>query len=289
MKLKADLFPYPVLNTAMDDYANNDAFSSRIEWEQLSLSKIKLSISFRLEDKEIQYLIESEKAVYAVHLEGISSSYRRLFLVPNKHEDIEITLSAEEVAGKIEVNFMILANNKILDYKNSNFNSDYFPDDYVVRRLDKGDIIAFDTMAELNIEYSNKENPGAKSMIRVAMWEEDFMNVDLEGDVIKVNLPEKSYNAYFKLSNSDKIKEKLLLVAIVLPSLTFTIEQIKSNPGDWSSRKWYEALENLLDKLGITMMELGERDSMEVAQKLLDMPLEKALDDFLQAEVGNDD
>ena len=50
---------------------------------------------------------------------------------------------------------MVIAKEKIYNYSNKNFNKDYYGDDLVIEQIDKGSILAYDTMAELNIDKSS--------------------------------------------------------------------------------------------------------------------------------------
>ena len=287
MKLKADLFPYPVLNKEMNDYENSK-FSSAIDFEMVSPSKMKLFVKFNLINSVLEQLIAEEKAVYAVHLEGVSSSYRKLYTTSKLENELSITLNANEISGKIEVNTMILANETIENYSNPNFNAEYYGNDFMVLKLNKGDILAFDTMAELNIKFANKENPNAKSMIRVAAINDVYMNVNIDGDIILVNLPKNAHQAYQILSRSNQAKQDMLLVTIVLPALTYVIERVKT--GDFSRDSlWVPVLFELLNKVGYDEQSLLTADAMKVAQQLLDAPVEKALYDFYKGAENLDD
>lgn len=278
MKLKADLFPYPVLNTEMNDYENS-TFSSDIQIEKVSPSKMNLVVTFSLHDAVLEQFIAEEKAVYAVHLEGVSSSYRKLFTTSKLQNELIIPLNANDLTGKIEVNTMILANVNIENYSNPNFNKEYYGDSFTVLQLNKGDILAFDNMAELNIKFINKENPNAKSMIRVAAINDAYMDVNIDGDIILVNLPKKAHEAYQIMSRSDQVKQNMLLVTVVMPALTYVIERVKN--GDFNRDSlWVPALFELLYKVGYDEQTILTADAMKVAQQLLDAPVEDALFNF---------
>lgn len=287
MKLKADLFPYPVLNSEMNDYENSE-FSSDIHFEKVSPSKMNVLVKFKLNDAMLERFIAEEKAVYAVHLEGVSSSYRKLFTASNFQNELAISLNANEIGGKIEVNTMIIASETIENYSNPNFNNEYYGDNFNIPRVIKGDILAFDTMAELNIKFTNKENPNAKSMIRVAAINDVYMDVNIDGDIILVNLPINAHKAYQVMSRSDQIKQSMLLVTIVLPALTYVIERVKN--GDFNRDSlWVPALFELLKKVGYDEQTILTADAMKVAQQLLDAPLEDALYNFYKgAELAHD-
>ncbi|MEY9141831.1 hypothetical protein [Mammaliicoccus lentus] len=283
MQLKPDFFPYPVLSNDMDDFVNSK-FNVDLEYTHESPTNIKLIAKFDIEDEKIKQLIVQNQARYALHIEGKSSSFRRLIKSRENTNEIKIDLSATEISGLIEVNMMVIANEKIEGYTNENFNPDYYGENYEVKFIEKGDILAFDTMATINLEFSNIEDLGAQSMIRVSGKDQKYMSVDTNGDVIHIYLPVKENHAYINLSKSNHVKEKLLLSTIVLPALTVVIERIKQNEISEDSA-WFLTLMKILEKYGYLGVEyLKNRDSMEIAQQLLDFPFKDCLYDYYQWE-----
>lgn len=277
MKLRSDLFPYPVLSNELDDFSNGK-FNVSISQKKISVSRFLITFDFQLENEDLQNLILEKKAKFAIHLEGKSSSYRNFIYLENGETIKEVELESGIAPKKIFANVMIVATEKIINYKNSGFNKDYYGENLVIPEVEKGSILAYDTMAELNIDFSNSENPNVKSMIRVASIDNNYMEVDLDGDTIRVNLPRKSYYAYVNLSNSSKEQQQLLLVTIILPALTMAIESVKQNIVD-ETKEWYEALGHLLSKINYDIEDLkgSEENSLTIAQQLLDFPLENAL------------
>ncbi|MGQ7356243.1 hypothetical protein ACTGZM_04260 [Streptococcus suis] len=284
MKLKSEIFPYPVLSSELDDFSNGK-FESRISQKVISFTKIELLIDFVLENFELNKLIENGDAVFAIHIEGLASSFRKLYILNNGEWSKKIELSSDNVPSKIFINTMIIANNTIYNYRNSGFNEEYYGRQLIIEKIDKGSILAYDTMAELEVNFSNLEKPTLKSMIRVASKKQNFMNVDFDGDVIIVNLPEKSFIAYTQLSSSSISKQKLLLSTIILPALTMIVENIKHGRVD-DETKWYESICRLLEKIGLSLDKIltEDIDSMIVAQQLLDFPLDDALYSYYSEE-----
>lgn len=282
MKLKTDLFPYPVLNNDLDDYIDS-SFETTLDIQQLSQSNFNLKIRFDLNNKDLENLIQEEKALYAVHLEGVSSAYREFITLKPHQPEIDIKLNSDFVSRKIEVNTLIIARKDLKNYKNASFNPDYYDENFAVKKIYKGDILAFDSMVDLNIDFSNKEKPNAKSMIRISARDTDFMSVDCDGDVIQVYLPSKSHTAYVNLSKSNEQKKQMLLVTVVLPALTYVIEQIKDND-IYKEKEWYIALNEMLEKLNYNPSSIKTADSLKVSQQLLDLPFDNALNDFYKWE-----
>jgi len=286
MKLKADLFPYPVLSGELNDYINS-TFTAEFSLEKASQSNINLNVIFNLDDASLNQLILKDKAQYAVHLEGVASSYRKLVVLENLKSKITIPINADEINSKVEVNTMILTKEAIESYTNPNFNPDFYGKSYTIKNLNKGDILAFDSMVELNFDFQNKERPNAKSMIRVAAISEPYMSVNLDGDVIQLYLPTKAHEAYQILSRASEDKKQMLLVTIVLPALTYVIERMKNEEYE-KERSWAIALTELLLKLNYDEQSIKTADSMKIAQQLLDTPVENALFNFYQGDEKNE-
>ena len=287
MKLKADLFPYPVLSRELDDYVESD-FYTELAYSQISPSNVTITINFSLDNEMLTKLIKEGKACYAVHLEGVSSSFRKLYKLNSNESSIAINLNSDFVSRKIEVNTMIIANQDFESYYNEKFNSIYYGTDFSINKVYKGDILAFDTMVELLINFSNKENPNTKSMIRIAAKDQQYMSVDSDGEIIQVYLPKKAHTAYTNLSNSNEVKKNMLLVTVVLPALSYVINQIKHDEVE-KDREWFIALKELLLKMKYDSNSIKTADSLKVAQELLDLPFENALYEFYQWEEHRDE
>ena len=276
------MFPYPVLSKELDDFITGD-FEVSISQKKMSLNSILLTFNFSLSNSEIDELIKQNKAKFAIHIEGQASSYRKLFFLEKGETRKEIELISESTPKKLFVNMMIIATSAINNYSNKGFNPDYYGKDFVIPEIEKGSILAYDTMAELQVDFANNEYGSLKSMVRIAKYNKKYMEVDLDGDVIQINLPEKSYLAQVCLSNSSKVQQRLLLTTIILPAITVAIEKIKRLEVD-ESKEWYKSLGELLKKIDYNIEDLQEESSMMVAQQLLDFPLESSLYEYYKFE-----
>src|SRR5699024_1893545 len=224
MKLKADLFPYPVLHTELDDYVNSK-FDMEIELVEENPLEIIYNISFVLQDEGIQNMIANNLACFAARVEGKASGYSKLFKLSSNASEITISLKADEVGKRMSVNRPTNAKEDIENYSKPNCNFFYYGENFTVPVVEKGEIIAYKNTIELDFEFENRENPSARSMIQVASTDKDTMQVDISGDKIVVYLPSKDYNAYFQLSGLSDAIQHWLLVAVVLASLTYVLER----------------------------------------------------------------
>lgn len=285
MKLKTDMFPYPVLHEELDDYVNS-LFDVNIQLFEETPFKTIYKISFELLDEKLTSLIKDNLACFAVHVEGEASSYRKLFKLSKSETDIEISFKSDEISKKIFVNSMLLAKEDIYNYSNPNFNSLYYGNNLEIPIIEKGEILAFKNTVELNFKFENKENLSARSMIQVASAIDEEMKIDLSGNKIIVYLPNKDYNAYFQFSKASDSKKQLLLVAIVLPTLTYVLERLATGGATDSTLEWVNAITHLLEEHNITIEQLRDDPSrsLEYAQRLLNSPVKNSLHNILEEE-----
>lgn len=289
MKLKADLFPYPVLNENLDDYINSE-FKAEMTIVNQSPYNCKLNFKFTLKDSGLNDLIKNNNARYAVHVEGVNSSYRKLFKIPIFDNEIDIDLNVDEASDRVQINCLIIANNDVHMYRNSNFNPEYYDKYYSIKDIKKGDILAFEDTKEIKFNFENSEKLNAKSMIKIASWDKDIMEIDTTGDYILVYLPSKDAEAYRNLSHSNVALQNLLIVSIILPTLTYTIERLGKDIEE-TSTEWHDIMIDLLEKNGITldMIKNNSDKSLEYAQKLLKNPFKDAIHEFYLEEAYSED
>ena len=89
MKLKADVFPYPVLSKETDDFSSG-LFSMEVEEKERNDSFLKLLCKCTIENDDIEDLLQNNKANIAILLEGQSSSYRKLVVFGLDEREKEI-------------------------------------------------------------------------------------------------------------------------------------------------------------------------------------------------------
>lgn len=287
MKLKADVFPYPVLSKETDDFSSG-LFSMDVEVKERNDSFLKLLCKCTIENNDIEKLLKKNKAQIAILLEGQSSSYRKLVVFGFDESEKEIVIEAKDVSRKVFVNSFILASEDLVDYTNAGFNQEYYGEDFKIPLIEKGSMLAFDIPLEIDMTFSNSEKASLESIIRVSRnddKEQMTVNCD-ESEAIKLELPGKSYDVYYSLSHSGKALESILMTALILPALTYTIERIQSNTTNFESSNWYVDLEKILRLKGLKINE--DADAMEIAQALLNNPVEKSLVSFKNYVEGDE-
>ena len=77
-------------------------------------------------------LVDSGNARYALHVEGVASSYRKLWTNNEDQTFIRNTIFEGDIRKKLQINAMVIANADIDNYSNINFNNLYYDEDYAV-------------------------------------------------------------------------------------------------------------------------------------------------------------
>lgn len=269
MKLKADLFPYPMLHRDLDDYLNNEDFSVVITPEILSQDKVVIRAEFSLHNEDLLRAILAGDVVYALHIEGVSSNYREF--ITSDGPFISHTIDMKNLRKKFEVNGMLIAAKEITNFHSSQFNPDFY-EGYVIETLEKGDILAFQDTEEISLEFNQMAPVSARSMVRVGSTKKEYMELELQDQVIRVKVPEPLYKVYQQSSHYSVNQRNMFVIGIIMPALIAALEAIKS--GDHEDQDWVEALYHLLEKHHLMPNDVENIQSVEVAQRLLNLPLD---------------
>ena len=289
MEIKYRLYPYPVLWDKNDDYKKPSKFLAEVEAKE-NFKNIKLKINFLLKDKEIENLIKENKAEYVVHIEATSTYFREL--ISTREAEINYDLKDNDILGRLQMSFFILAKEDILDYKNSNFNEDYSGESF---NLKKGNIIAIADSYRFDIEKNEDNLEKVSSIFSICQKEtveQTGMTVDMNSEKIRIALNKTDYINYHQLSqNSNNIN--IINSIIIFPALIFIFEQLKKDfdENDFVDYKWFRALRKIFEKNNQSLnKDLLENElSIDLAQKILNYPIERAFNSLKDENDGDDE
>ena len=289
MEIKYRLYPYPVLWNKNDDYKKPSKFLAEVEAKE-NFKNIKLKINFLLKDKEIENLIKENKAEYVVHIEATSTYFREL--ISTREAEINYDLKDNDILGRLQMSFFILAKEDILDYKNSNFNEDYSGESF---NLKKGNIIAIADSYRFDIEKNEDNLEKVSSIFSICQKEtveQTGMTVDMNSEKIRIALNKTDYINYHQLSqNSNNIN--IINSIIIFPALIFIFEQLKKDfdENDFVDYKWFRALRKIFEKNNQSLnKDLLENElSIDLAQKILNYPIERAFNSLKDENDGDDE
>lgn len=280
MDLKYKLFPYPVLAEFSDDYKNNKFLCNS------SIEKIRDAITFKLEakveDKTLKNFIDNDKARYIFHIECPQTSYRTI--VKTKEQLIYHVVDAGKIVDRVQICVFIVAIDEIYNYTNEQFADDYKG---IAFNLERGNILAIGGQFNITVDKQKEELgkiPSIFSILRKTAKKEKDLSVDVYDNKVKIWLPEKEYYNYQRMAKIHNLQPVLHSV-IVLPVLTYIFDEIKKGGiDDFEEYRWFKSIRKSLklEKINLNNDTLNHYASIFLAQKVLNMPISRALDSLIQ-------
>lgn len=276
MDIRHRLYPYPVLSDTTDDYVDS-SYSMDLEVTK-GIRELCFKISLKLENKQIQQMIYEGLAEYVIHIECSYTAYRTVIKTDNTI--IEKSIPDHKLNGTVAVCAFIVAKTSLPAYYNSCFNEDY---DGMSFHLHRGNIIAIGGQTNIKVIKEVEELSKIPSIFTICRNAEDIddsMKIEITGEKIVIVLCNKSFGNYKMLTGMPQMLPVLHSMLIV-PTLIFTFERLKSEgTSEYEDLRWYKSIERALKKYNLTLdAELLENTpSFELAQKSLDLPIDRALD-----------
>lgn len=279
-KLRNKIYTYPVLSAGNDAYVNS-AFSSSLECKDEEY-KLTLTLKAELKNDELADMLKQGEVEIVHLLECPKTCYRKIVRTKELEETFE--LYSSEVDAEVTVYTRLIAVKDITGYTNADLSEDYQGFNYNFERgsvLAEGNIIGIQINKEKDI-LVNKSSiftlvPNTDKKIEV-------MKVDVDNDKITIILPSKAYHAYKNKQKSEKNRKRLhaeVLVPALMKAL-YALKEARQELSDYSSLRWVQSIQKALAKQGKNLDEayLSTLDPLEVAQKLLDSPVVKAVENF---------
>ncbi|MEF2600692.1 MAG: hypothetical protein U0M80_05325 [Fusobacterium mortiferum] len=277
MEIKNRLYPHPVLRENNDDYINS-SFEMDLSYER-DIKRLKLNISFKLNNKTLEKMILDEKAQYVIHIECPKTSYRKIITTTEKI--LSENLKDEKILGKIQVTSFIVVKENILDYENESFNSDYFGMKF---NLEKGTILAIGDSYKIDVDKEKESLGNVPSIFTICKkmtTDETGINIEYNMNKIRIDLNIFDYERYTQLVSSSNQFIDIINCSLIFPTLIYVFEKLKNefDEIEESDYRWFKALKNIFEKYGYRFnQELFENEtSLQLAQKILDFPFSKSL------------
>lgn len=278
MKNTNILFPYPVISEMNNDYLDSVFISDHTIIEK-GFNSRNLKVNFTIIDEIIENMIERDYLKIVLHVECRRTTFRKSFIVKDK--TIEIPIDLENMANIVRVSGLLVANKDIEEYKNKNINKDYFGEDYIIKDLKKGSILGVTKYQEIKIDKIKDLFEDIPSIIKVGSTKKTFMEVNTDSETIILKLPEKDYKNYLILGRTSY--SNIILSAVILPALVYILDSISRNEIEDIDKtlNWYQVIENKLSQKDIEIEDINRKHtSLEIAQMILESPLERGLENI---------
>ena len=149
--------------------------------------------------------------------------------------------------------------------------------------LHRGNIIAVGGQANIKVTKEVEELSKIPSIFTICRNAEDIddsMKIDITGEKIVIVLCSKSFGNYKILTGMPQMLP-VLHSMLIIPTLIYTFEKLKSEgTGEYEDLRWFKSIERTLKKHNLILnAELLENaPSFEMAQKSLDLPIDRALE-----------
>lgn len=282
MDIRYKLYPYPVLSSFSDDYIDC-SFISDIKVVR-DIRDIVIKMNVLMDNAELQNLIDSNKAEYLFHIECSQTSYRSVLKTCDT-ENIK-RIAESKLNGKVSICSFIVAKENIPNYTNSEFNEDY---GNMVFNISKGSILGIGGQTNIDITKEMDEMskiPSIFSILRRDINDNEGMQIDINGDKIKIWLSNEDFYNYKNICNMP-LYLPVLHSMIILPTLLYAFEILKQNGTDeYESYRWYKSIDKTLKKSELSLDNecLENIPTYQLSQKLLDLPIKRALSSILIIE-----
>lgn len=288
MDIKYRVYSYPVLTEDSDDYIDSEfKFDMDVKSQ---INDIIFTINISLKNDGIKQLIDNDEAEYLIHIECPYTSYRQVIKTSDTY--IKKVIPEKALNGKVAVCVFIIAKKDIPNYYNKSFNKDY---ENISFYLERGNILAIGGQLNTEITKDIEELAKVPSIFTICRCAEDTdngMKIDIDGDKIAITLCNNSFQNYKLLSNMPN-RISVLHSMLLYPALIYTFDILKrcSDFEDYETRRWFKSIKYTLRKSNIEMdtETLESFESYELAQKLLDYPVDRALSSLTDSEYSEDD
>lgn len=282
MDIRYKLFPYPVLSDFSDDYISS-GFISEVRAAR-DVNEVVFYINALIDNDELINLINEELAEFVFHIECSQTSYRSI-LCSKENENI-LRIPESKLSGKVTVCSFIVAKENINDFTNKWFNKDY---EGMLFNIEKGNILAIGGQTDVNIIKELEELskiPSIFSILRRDTNDNIGMEIEIEGEKIRLWLPNEEFYSYQLLVKHPDIQPSIHAM-MVFPALIYTFEKLR-NEGieEYENLRWFKSIEWVLKKSDIILNKdtLELKTSYELAQKLLNLPINRALKALVNIE-----
>ncbi len=280
-------FPNPVLINNNMDY-DNSSFDIIFENFSYENDLLKLNLKYELECDSLTEFIKEGKAKVIIKIQSVGTPYREIFEFGGKQE-MHINIKKNDLAKKISIEGYVIASDNIKNFHPSELNELFFRSQ--IFDIRKGDILALHPGYSLPLDSSELEGPVA-SIFQIIKNEElkESIDVILDTDTEKINihLNKMVYESYIKI-RSQKVLDKYLAAAIVLPALTEALyyiasdEQNPDKPSGYEDKRWYRQIKNKIEEKKLSF---EEKSMTSVASSLLGEIVSTALIDFEETLSG---
>lgn len=287
MQLRSKFYTYPVITEETDFYIDS-SFETDVE-QIVDGYNIKLVLKAKMVNPELEELLAKGKVMFAHHIECNQTCYRKIVLT--NLESKEFVLRDSEVNGVVQICSFAVANENIEKYSNSLFSQDYKGFRF---NIERGCILAVGSQINLRINKIRDDLANTSSIFSIIPNMDETVadiKVDTAHNKIVISLPRQTFSVYSNMSTLMDI-QPVMHSMIIMPALVSAILEIKELRNQlytYEDYRWFRSLRKSCAKINVNFTEevLANINAFELAQKLLDSPIPKAVN-FLRGDSDED-
>jgi hypothetical protein len=265
MRLSQRAFPHPVVGNA-DDVVDV-AFQTPIDFTHDS-ANYYISAQVQCSSKTIAQLVKHGQAAYVLHVECSNTLYRNIFEFTTP--EFEVRIPSELLNATVEVNLFVVAKQDLPKYKVDKAHPDYGDASFSVSA---GEVLAIGEACtfEADIDFDALRSVGSILQIRELPGPEHAeMQFDFSGEKISIFLSPHDFGIYKILKTHQPLCASVV-PPIVVAAVARALDVLKNGQAEEDLR-WARCLRKRLDHLDLTL----EGDSLELAQKVLELPIKRS-------------
>ena len=296
MVITEKYYPYPVLGGKAVAFNNDCIFD--VKFSALSNSKkVVVEVTPEIKEPTLQALISSGEARLVCHIECPATAYRVIRDL-KLGECKKLEIEAGQVAKRVQVNAVVVANQHLQEYK-----SDSFVGLYKGRKFDveQGGLLAVAETYSFDVEVKDSRISDAKSPIQICPESDESaktIRVVMDGDEIEVYVPPAEYKTYKSMDDGKSVSASgsrnhdLLIGLVAVPALVEVLSKFDKIPLEQGCRdveqytrcKWFapinakvsEYLKGENEEGSLETIDFANHSILKVAQFIADYPLSGA-------------
>lgn len=266
-------FGYPVLSADSDDYIKSSFQTSfTFDLNRECLTEFKLDYTLKLGLKAMKELIDNDFASYWIKVACRATFYSKMYEV---EEDGTLIIDGTMLRDSVEFSGFIIAKSE-LTLTSTKINPEFGYDSFVAH---SGQVLAQESPSVYIID---KDFWRPISSIFEYKSDEDLKSgeftLDLEEQYVTIFASNDQLTRFkqFEKSPSGRV---VLLNTVYFVAVSKMIDAINEQPDEYEQKKWAQILEA---KAVARRIDLKDRRSFVAAQRLLERPLGKLTDVFLE-------
>lgn len=277
MDIRYRLYPYPVLSSVSDDYQTSIRFSCEVK---KGVRELVFGMETVTDDAGMLRLIDTGKAEYAYHIECPLTSFRKL--IPSTNPRVVQHIPERLLNGPVSACSFIVAKENLTGYANPSFNTDYAGLSF---DIDRGSILGIGGQCNITVTKETEDLakiPSIFSICRSGDDSDQSMQINVDGDKIAVILDSSNFQSY-KVMVAMPGMQSVFHSMIIMPALIYVFELLRREGiEEHAGKRWCLGMRRALERSGISLTAevLEDIPSFELAQKILDLPVNRALRDL---------